>query len=97
MTQCRRHRLRRIAHAKGERLPEEVKGTHHTKALPIDDFAQQRIIEGRVRKKVGTGRWGSWKNGKAIQNRGSSGNGFVECCLKLKVGGQVGETWGGRV
>lgn len=47
-----RHRLRRIAHAKGERLPEEIKGTHHTKALPIDDLAQKRILEGRASKKV---------------------------------------------
>lgn len=50
-----RHRLRRIAHAKGERLPEEIKGTHHTKALPIDDLAQKRILEGRASKKVRRG------------------------------------------
>ncbi|CBN77064.1 conserved unknown protein [Ectocarpus siliculosus] len=46
-----RHRLRRVAHAQGKQLPEEIKGTHHSKALPIDDIAQQRIIEGRASKK----------------------------------------------
>lgn len=44
--------MRRMAHAQGKQLPEEIKGTHHSKALPIDDIAQQRIIEGRASKKV---------------------------------------------
>lgn len=47
-----RNRIRRIANAKGERLPEEVKGTHHTKALPVDANAQKRILDARAQKKV---------------------------------------------
>ncbi len=50
-----------MAHARGERLPEEVKGTHHTKALPIDDIAQKRILEDRARKRV------SWAGGERAE------------------------------
>ena len=47
-----RRRLRQMVHAKGERLPEEVKGTHHSKAVPIGAAAQNRILIGRAQKKV---------------------------------------------
>lgn len=47
-----RYRLRRIAHAMGERLPEEIKGTHKSKALLIDGIAQQRILDSRALKAV---------------------------------------------
>ncbi|CAM9245524.1 unnamed protein product [Discosporangium mesarthrocarpum] len=46
-----RHRLRQIAHQRGERLPEERRGTHLEKGLPIDDCSQERILAKRAKKK----------------------------------------------
>lgn len=41
-----------MAHAQGKNLPEEIRGTPHSKAMPVDAIAQRRILDAREDKKV---------------------------------------------
>lgn len=47
-----RHRWRRMAHDQGKYIPEEIRGTPHSKAMPVDAIAQRRILDTREDKKV---------------------------------------------
>lgn len=77
-----RHRLRRMTHAKGELLPQEIKGTHHSKALPIDLRARKRIVTARAEKTVRREGADYRTQGEALRCVPPVGDNFSACMIR---------------